>query len=69
MLYACARDRLHDERQLLLQERAVQKLSHRGLLAQEAGHDVLPCGGCGEPLGIVEVAGSNREVRVGSQKC
>ena len=69
MLHACARDRFHDERQALLQERAVKELSHRGLLSQGAHHDVLPGGCCGEPLGIVEVAGGNGEVLVCSQKC
>ena len=69
MLHICARDRFHDERQMLLQERAVKELSHRGLLSQGGHHDVLPGRCCGEPLGIVEVAGGDGEVRVGSQKC
>ena len=45
----------------------MKELSHRGLLSQGAHHDVLPCGGCGEPLGIVEVAGGDGEVRVRPQ--
>ena len=53
VLHACARDRLHDERQALLHERGGEKFSHRGFLPQDAHHDVLSGGYCGESLGII----------------
>ncbi len=68
MLYACARDRLHDEGQTLLHERGGEKLSHRGFLPQDAHHDVLPGGCCGELFGIVQGPRNDSEILVRPQK-